>query len=242
MSFFDSHGGGRPETYAAALAAAGGTGGCLQGMPGVSPGLLVEAARGFPGLLPIPAWPAAEAPVEAMLDALRDLGVAGLHLHPRACGAGVMRHLPDIFRGAAARDLAVFFCSYAFAPAAQRLPPDPLPALTEALAEAPGLRLVLLHGGGVDLLRHAEFTRANPGVLLDLSFTLMKYAGSSIDLDISFLARSFDRRLCLGSDFPDYAPAEVLARFDALLPGLAAEKRDNILGGNLRRFLHRDAA
>ncbi|ONG51678.1 hypothetical protein BKE38_15705 [Pseudoroseomonas deserti] len=242
MSFFDSHGGGRPETYAAALAAAGGSGGCLQGMPGVSPGLLFEAARGFPALLPIPAWPAAQAPVEATLDAFHALGAAGLHLHPRGCGAGVMPHLPRIFQGAAARGLAVFFCTYAFAPAAQRLPPDPLPALVEALAEAPGLRLVLLHGGGVDLLRHAEFTRANPGVLLDLSFTLMKYAGSSIDLDMAFLARSFDQRLCLGSDFPDYTPAEVLARLDALLPDLPPGKRQNIAEKNLRRFLQRDAA
>lgn len=242
MSFFDSHGGGRPQAYAAALAAAGGGGGCLQGLPGVPPALLFEAARDLPGLLPIPAWPGAEAPLEATLDAFQALGAAGLHLHPRRCGPAVMQQLPEIFRGAAARGLAVFFCTYAFAPAGQRLPPDPLPALGEALAAAPTLRLVLLHGGGVDLLRHAEFTRANPGVLLDLSFTLMKYAGSSIDLDIAFLARTFDQRLCLGSDFPDYAPADVLARLDALVPDLPPAKRANIIGDNLRRLLRQGAA
>jgi hypothetical protein len=240
VSFFDSHGGlgpGGVAGYAAALAAAGGEGGCLQGLPHLPAAALFEAARGWPALLPVPAWPAAGAPVEATLDGFQRLGARALHVHPRAAGFGAASPLPGLFAGAAARGMAVFYCTYGFAPAAQRLPPDPLPALAEALAAAPGLRLVLLHGGGVDLLRHAEFVRANPGLLLDLSFTLMKYAGSSIDLDIGFLARSFDQRLCLGSDYPDYAPADVLACFDALLPDLPAGKRANILGANLRRLL-----
>lgn len=245
--FFDSHGGLPPGPlaagvagYAAALAAAGASEACIQALPGHAPEAFCRALQNHPGWLPIPAWPSADAPVAAELDRFRRLGAVGLHLHPRACGVSPDSPLlGEILQGAAARDLVVFFCSYGFAPAAQRLPPDPLPGLSAAMAGAPGLRLVLLHGGGVDLLHHAEFVRANPGTLLDLSFTLMKYAGSSIDLDIGFLCRSFDQRLCLGSDFPDYTPAAVLARLQQLCPELPPAKLQNILGSNLRRLLRR---
>jgi hypothetical protein len=74
-------------------------------------------------------------------------------------------------------------------------------------------------------------------VLLDLSFTLLRYAGSSLDDDVRFMCRNLDQRLCLGSDFPEYTPAEVLARFDELLPDLPAPKRDAILIRNLEQFL-----
>ena len=62
--------------------------------------------------------------------------------------------------------------------------------------------MVLLHGGDVQLLRYAELVRFNANLILDLSLTIMKYAGSSLDADLSFLFREFDRRICIGSDHP----------------------------------------
>ena len=53
-----------------------------------------------------------------------------------------------------------------------------------------------------------------PNVLLDLSNTLLRYQGSSLDRDIAWLFRSFDRRICIGSDYPDYEPGQLRARFE----------------------------
>ena len=136
--------------------------------------------------------------------------------------------------------MPIFYCAYQFADAGAGLPVDPLPHLAAALQQAPDARLVLLHGGTVEVLRYAEFTRANPRVLLDLSFTLMRYAGTSLDADLGYVLRTLDRRVCLGSDAPEYSPAEVRARFETLTADLPSDKRLNIAGRSLTRFLGLD--
>ena len=62
--------------------------------------------------------------------------------------------------------------------------------------------------------------RMHPQLIVDVSFTIMRYAGSSIDRDLRFLAEQLDQRMSVGSDFPEYTPAETLARFDALTAAL----------------------
>src|SRR5205085_2428141 len=90
---------------------------------------------------------------------------------------------------------------------------DPLYSLVSILKQVPEARVVLLHGGDVRLLQYSELVRFNPSLLLDLSQTLMKYPGSSIDMDLRFLFQSFDRRICIGSDFPEYSLRDVKGRF-----------------------------
>ena len=70
-------------------------------------------------------------------------------------------------------------------------------------------------------------------LILDVSFTLMRYAGSSIDLDIRFLCETLDQRVTVGSDFPEYVPADARARIAALADGVASDKLQNILFRNL---------
>ena len=109
---------------------------------------------------------------------------------------GVVRdpRFAQTLRMAAAADLIVFHCGYQFAADSSLHPVDPLPWLLDAVAAAPALRMVLLHGGSVELLRYAESVRMKPNVLLDLSNTLLRYQGSSLDRDIAWLFRSFDQR------------------------------------------------
>jgi predicted TIM-barrel fold metal-dependent hydrolase len=174
------------------------------------------------------------------LKALKTMGFVGVHAHPRACGVG-----PDkssfhaLLRAAAAADLPVFYCAYPYADVDLGLPVDPLPALAEALRQAPGVRMVLLHGGAAEVLRYAEFARANPRVLLDLSFTMMRY-GTALDAQLAYVLSTLDRRVCIGTDAPEYSPADVRARFEALTIGLPANKRLNIAGRSLTRFLGLD--
>ncbi len=62
---------------------------------------------------------------------------------------------------------------------------------------------------------------------LDLSFTLLRYAGSSLDADIRFFVENLDQRLVVGSDYPDYFPAEAFSRFFELTRQICREIKCN---------------
>ncbi len=99
-------------------------------------------------------------------------------------------------------------------------------------------RIVLLHGGGAHLLGMFEMVRMHAHLLLDLSFTLLRYAGSSLDVDMRFLCNTLDQRLTVGSDFPEYTPSAALERIVELSNGLPLAKCENVLFRNLENLFH----
>jgi len=111
-------------------------------------------------------------------------------------------------------------------------------ALHEIVGRFPSLTFVLLHGGGSWILQLAEAIRDCPNAFLDLSFTLTRYRSSSLAVDLSYLANTFDRRLIFGSDFPEVDIQSALAAFDEIAGGLPPDKRANVLGGNLNKILN----
>jgi len=62
--------------------------------------------------------------------------------------------------------------------------------------------ILLMHGGGPNLLKYYEKFRFKENVYLDLSYTLIHYQKSSVETDMIFLMNKFDKRLIFGSDFP----------------------------------------
>ena len=236
---------GKPETFSdfvKKLEDADFVGACAVGLPhkeGFEHRGFLNACRTGKNLFPVAAWPNLPSnEIEGQLAALMAMGYRAIKIHPRLSGLSVRDpRFAQTLRMAAAADLIVFHCGYQFAADNALHPVDPLPWLLEAVAGAPTLRMVLLHGGTVEILRYAESIRMHPNVLLDLSYTLQRYEGSSLDRDISFLFRTFDRRMCIGTDYPDYEPAQVRARFEALADGLPADKRENIGWKNIVEFL-----
>ncbi len=109
----------------------------------------------------------------------------------------------------------------------------PVDALHEIAVRYSHLKFVFLHGAGTNLLHLFEAIKPCSNIFLDLSHTLPYYSGSSLEEDFRFLIRRFDRRLMLGSDFPEYTPAKTLLVFNRLSDGLEEEKRLNILHRNL---------
>jgi predicted TIM-barrel fold metal-dependent hydrolase len=210
----------------------------LQGVEGYEHAAFAAACRPHPELVPIAGVdPVADAGVGRM-RALRDLGFRGIKLHPRFSRfTQDMQCLGDLFAAAGEAGLVVFLCTYLHCAAEQAPRQDPYYDIVAALARAPHTRVVLVHGGDVQLLRYAELVRHNDNLLLDLSMTMMKYAGSSLDMDLRFLLASFDRRVCVGTDWPEYGTQEVARRFEALSAGLTDAKRDNAAQANLARFL-----
>jgi hypothetical protein len=183
----------------------------------------------IPGALPIAWWEPGGTPP----DRLRDLGYVGLKIHPRRAGIDY-RHpeLPHLIRNA---DLPVMICTYAFERGRSREGRhlDDALALLDQCGDTP---IVLLHGGVLHCLEWAEAIRPYTNVLLDVSFTMTRFAGSSLDLDLQYLFGHFDRRLCVGSDHPEFSLNDFRSRFNALSSGLSEEKAHNIGHRNLERM------
>lgn len=228
-------------TLAEEMQRAGYMGACaigLDGVEGYSHEAFIRRCREQPRLIPIAGFnPVSDSTPEA-LSALRAMGYHGIKIHPRFSGLTQrLDTLGPALLSAGAVGLTVFICTYMHCDLARHPSRDPFFDYVELLRKAPDTRIVLVHGGDVDLMRYAELTRFNPNLLLDLSLTLMKYAGSSLDLDLAFLFRHFDRRICIGTDWPEYRHAEVRARFEFFTQDLPDEKRHNAAYRNLLEFL-----
>ncbi|MGE3315791.1 MAG: amidohydrolase family protein [Planctomycetaceae bacterium] len=159
-------------------------------------------------------------------------GFAGLKLHPRLNGYDPLddRAVAAV-RSAGEEGLVVFIDTLFRQKGVATL--HPADVADQLAVRCPHTRIVLLHGGGSALLQIADVVAAHQNLVLDLSFTLLRYQGSSLDLDLKYVFRMLDRRTVIGSDFPEYTPSEVLARFHELARDLAEEKQANMLHKNL---------
>jgi predicted TIM-barrel fold metal-dependent hydrolase len=199
-----------------------------------------EQCRKFPELVPIAGvTPKAAGEIDLELNVVKDLGFRGIKLHPRYSSFPYSDvRLIDTFQAATRRDLPVFLCTYFHTPIDRYPDVDPLYCVTKILKASPDTRLVLVHGGSVELMRWMQLARHTPNILLDISLTMMRYPGSSLDLDLRYLFSGFYDRTCLGTDYPDFSPAQVRARFEDLSRGASLEASRKIGGLNLARFLN----
>lgn len=173
--------------------------------------------------------------VATAIGTLRERGFAGIKLHPRLNGYDPLdERCMEAIRAAGQEGIAVFLDTlFRQSGLSTRHPADIVDAIATSCTST---RIVLLHGGGAHLLELFDMVRMHDHLILDLSFTLLRYAGSSLDLDIRFLCEALDQRLTVGSDFPEYTPSEALARIQKLTSGLPTRKLENILFQNLENL------
>lgn len=215
----------------------------LGGMPGYRSEDYADWVHGeLPGVSPVAfadfsVWQQLD-DVKSAAYTYRQFGYRAVKVHPRISGIGYEdERFQALLAGCAEVGLPVLVCTYNFGH------PDPSCNLSPAslfavMDDVPGSRIVALHGGGPDLLRwyeHVRIRREND-VLLDLSMTLVRYAGSSIDNDLRFVAQTLDQRTCLGSDFPDSDLETFAARTKWLLNGMNLKKARNIAFDNLEEW------
>jgi len=229
------------ETVSRQLRDNGFLGGCAVGMHGVgdySHEAYLEACAAHDNLYPVAGFDPRARDPHAEAGRISALGFGAFKLHPRQAGIVLSeQQLGDILKAASVHGLVVFLCTYYHSAVAQHPLTDPLFTLVAALRRAPEARVVLMHGGGVRVLEYAQLVRHNPNLLLDLSFTALKYRGSSIDLDVSHVMRHLDRRVCIGVDHPDFDPAALRARFDTLSDELDEDRARNVAYRNITQFL-----
>jgi predicted TIM-barrel fold metal-dependent hydrolase len=218
----------------------------LTGLPGANStdDVLALCAEADGRLLPVgPFDPCAHAtPAEASAAARRELsgrGLLGVKLHPRLGRYDVLDDRVLAFLDELAtwdERPAVWICTFLHVPG-MRPRSSPVGALCEIVGRRPDLQFVLAHGGGPDLLSLASAVRSVPNALLDLSFTITRYQGTSVQLDLAHLLTTFENRLVFGSDFPEAEPRRARALLEELATGAKPDALPKVLGGNLTRAL-----
>ena len=214
---------------------------CLVGLSGVvgNP-FVLDCARTAEGrLVPIAGFDPSQCPDASSaareIAAFARAGFGGMKLHPRLNGFDPLdpRCLAAIAE-AAGHGLVVFLDTLFRQPTrATMQAADVIDRIAHACM---GARVVLLHGGGPALLEVAEVVRLHPGLVLDLSFTLLRYTGTSLDADLGWVMRNLDERVVIGSDMPEFTPTDAFARAEQLAGGIAAAKWANVAHGNLERL------
>lgn len=200
--------------------------------------------RSIPGALPIAWFGFTESDLQdvpARMAAIRERGYRGIKIHPRRCGID-FRHprLREVVRAAHEADLPVLLCTYNYA-RGRSLEGRGLGDVQALLDEVGDARIILLHGGVFHCLEWAEAIRPYTETLLDLSFTMTRFAGSSLDLDIRYLFQHFDQRICVGSDHPELSLENFRARFNAFSEGMEPAKAAHIAHANLNRCFRQEA-
>jgi predicted TIM-barrel fold metal-dependent hydrolase len=214
---------------------------CLVGLPGVVDNeYVLECAAASGGrLVPIagvnPVEFAAPDALPSRIAALARSGFVGIKLHPRLNGFDPLDERSIAAIQAAASGRLVVFLDTLFRQRAlaARHAADTIDALVHA---CPSASIVLLHGGGPALLDVAEIVRVNPALVLDLSFTTLYYSGSSLERDVRWVMERLDQRVVIGSDMPEFTPAETFEYAERLADTLSAEKWANIAHRNLDRL------
>ncbi len=172
--------------------------------------------------------------IKRELSEIKKMGYVGIKLHPRISNFTIDENIAEIIKLANEFKLICMLCTYCYGDnLANRSTPE---SLMQMLSKTAGSKVILTHGGTVRLLEYMEIARAHNNVLLDLSFTLCKYKGSSLDLDIAFLFQQFDRRICIGSDFPEISLMQLRERFEFFANDISIEKQQNIAYRNIANF------
>lgn len=174
---------------------------------------------------------------ERRLQEIKCKGYVGIKLHPRI-GQFTLDNptLPFVIDKANELGLVVMLCTYFYSNEIS-MKINNIESLADMLLKVDKeSKVILLHGGVVRLLDVMEVVRAFPNTLLDLSLTLCKYAGSSLDMDIQFLFQSFDRRVSIGSDHPEIKLSQVRERFEFFASKTSKEKAENIAYKNILNF------
>lgn len=170
------------------------------------------------------------------LSELKAEGFYGLKFHPRLSRIKMSIPLVDkVVNISGEVGLPVFLCTYYYSVVNDDIPL--YKSMQRLASQNPKTKIILVHGGVVELMKYIELTRSFDNLLLDLSLTMLKYENSSLDMDIKFAFQQFDRRICIGSDHPEFNHKQLSDRFSFFAEGISKEKKTNIAYKNLGSFL-----
>ena len=205
---------------------------CAVGISGISNyshDTFMKECKKYSNLIPIAGInPELSSNLDTELHYIQELGYKGIKIHPKLNNLSfTSKKLDILFKKAANLNLPIFLCTYNYQNSLNMLNNN-FQNLVKLINSNLKTKIVLLHGGDVEIKKYMELVRSNKNLILDLSFTILKYKGSSLDLDLKYLFNNFDQRICIGSDYPDFTPLELIERIDELSNNISNCKKDNI--------------
>jgi predicted TIM-barrel fold metal-dependent hydrolase len=193
--------------------------------------LLVPVAGVEPGAF------ASSREARAHLTGLSKAGFRAVKVHPAFSGIDLSdARVHALMDAAAETGMPVFLCTY-LRSSRYRPSAPPLDLVHDLVRRHPETWMLLLHGGTTEVLAFSDLVRGADRLLLDLSFTLLRYRNSSLDPDLRYVLETLDRKCTVGSDFPEYRPSDARSRVLELMEGLPPHKIRNVLHDNLAVFL-----
>lgn len=214
----------------------------LVGMPGDDINYLIEVSNQYSEQI-IPIAPieytqyTSLGELEKQILNYKNLGFKGIKIHPRFLNTNLAdSKIIEIIKLSGKYNLVSLLCTL------HRFPSKPLrrpihDMLHEICDETKDSKTILLHGGYFDVLATSEMIRGYDNVLLDLSKTIIRFQETSIINDIRFLFKTFDNRICIGSDFPEHTIYDVLNVIENNnLDKIEIEKLEKIYFKNLEQF------
>jgi len=191
----------------------------------------------YPNIIPIAYIDCCIDKVEDKLYEIKRIGYKGIKIHIRESNSTFKNPNINLILDLCSQlNLVVFFCTYFYDNSINMIENN-FNNLSKLIVSNKKTKIILMHSGAVELLKYMELARFNKNILLDLSFTMCKYEGSSLDLDIKFLFKKFDQRICVGSDFPDFSLETFRNRFIYFAKDISIKKKNNIAYKNLYNFL-----
>jgi predicted TIM-barrel fold metal-dependent hydrolase len=173
--------------------------------------------------------------VKPYVSRLASRGYAGLKIHPRFSHVPLTHpYLEYVIKASNDAGLFVCLCTMLMHPVCG--PENSMAHLMALLGRVSTEKMILLHGCTVRVLELMEMAKVFKNKLVDLSYTLLKYEGSSVDADIRWLFQHCDRRICVGSDHPEWPLKRLRARFETFAAGLDDIQAENIAYKNLAAF------
>jgi predicted TIM-barrel fold metal-dependent hydrolase len=204
--------------------------------------LVIEACAKAPDrLIPVagldPALFTSQEAATKELHALRAHGFRAVKIHPTLCNVRLDSAPFDWTMEACERiSMPVFLCTV-MRGRGYLANCSPIELLYRTFVRHSGVSVLFLHGGLAELLACSDLVRALPNAMIDVSHTMMKYKGSSLELDLRYVFQKLDRRCVIGSDFPEHTPVEVRKRVTQLVKDCSEQQIENIFWRNLTSFL-----
>ena len=143
------------------------------------------------------------------------------------------------FRLLAKTNLKIIWCTFdGWEKTANEI--NQLDFLANLIKLIPKKKIILMHGGGPNLLKYYEKFRFINNVFLDLSYTLIHFKNTSLEKDMIFLTNNFDKRIIFGSDYPCFSLKEYIRCFQRLIKNSKINKKKiyNLKYGNLENIIN----
>ncbi len=170
--------------------------------------------------------------IKSEFQEIKSLGFKSIKIHPRSRNLTLNDiDLEKIIHFANTNKMNVLICTYFNSNLKKTYYEDPKYILAKNLKRLK-TKAVLMHGGCERILEFAELVRFNDNIFLDLSLTIMKYEFSSIDNDINYLFKNYDRKIMIGSDWPEIDYKKFIKRIKFFSRNMKNEKKLNIYHRN----------